>query len=88
MTDENKMSKEDMIDTILTKAKEYSEINFERLENDGVIKKVRGGYLVINHNKLPDAARKLITSLKQTKNGVQMIISKPPKSFLNLAKMK
>ncbi|WP_199886351.1 hypothetical protein [Dickeya sp. ws52] len=75
-----------MLTILVSKAKEYSTINFEQLEKDGVIKKVRGGYLVVDHNKLPDIARKLMKSLKQTKKGVQMVISKPSKAFLDLAK--
>lgn len=85
MTEEKNLSKEEMISILVTQAKEYSKVDFEQLEKDGVIKKVRGGYLVVKHGQLPDIARKLMKSLTQTKNGVRMIISKPPKSFLALA---
>lgn len=86
MKNENDVSKEEILSTIVAQAKEYAAVDFEQLERDGVIKKVRGGYLVVKHSKLPDAARKLMKSLKSTKDGVQMIISKPPKSFLDLGK--
>ena len=86
MKNENDLSKEEMFSAIVAQAKEYSSIDFEQLEKDGVIKKVKGGYLVDKLSRLPDAARKLMKSLKSTKDGVEMIISKPPKSFLDLGK--
>lgn len=86
MKNVNELSKEELLSAIVAQAKEYATVDFDQLEKDGIIKKVRGGYLVIKHSKLPDAARKLMKSLKSTKDGVQMIISKPPKSFLDLGK--
>ncbi|HFP9331663.1 TPA: hypothetical protein ACT1UT_002595 [Raoultella planticola] len=86
MKDVNELSKEELLSAIVAQAKEYATVDFDQLEKDGIIKKVRGGYLVVKHSKLPDAARKLMKSLKSTKDGVQMIISKPPKSFLDLGK--
>ncbi|EMC7915195.1 TPA: hypothetical protein ACS624_003081 [Klebsiella michiganensis] len=86
MKDVNELSKEELLSAIVAQAKEYATVDFDQLEKDGIIKKVKGGYLVVKHSKLPDAARKLMKSLKSTKDGVQMIISKPPKSFLDLGK--
>ncbi|EPB4338330.1 hypothetical protein QNZ44_002351 [Enterobacter kobei] len=86
MKDVNELSKEELLSAIVAQAKEYARVDFDQLEKDGIIKKVKGGYLVVKHSKLPDAARKLMKSLKSTKDGVQMIISKPPKSFLDLGK--
>ncbi|MFV6493412.1 hypothetical protein ACNPFQ_06935 [Klebsiella pneumoniae] len=86
MKNVNELSKEELLSAIVAQAKEYATVDFDQLEKDGIIKKVRGGYLVVKHSKLPDAARKLMKSLKSTKDGVQMIISKPPKSFLDLGK--
>lgn len=86
MKNVNELSKDELLNTIVAQAKEYATVDFDQLEKDGIIKKVRGGYLVVKHSKLPDAARKLMKSLKSTKDGVQMIISKPPKSFLDLGK--
>lgn len=51
MKNENDVSKEEMLSTIVAQAKEYAAIDFEQLERDGVIKKVRGGYLVVKHSK-------------------------------------
>jgi len=81
MKNVNELSKEELLSAIVAQAKEYATVDFDQLEKDGIIKKVRGGYLVVKHSKLPDAARKLMKTLKSTKDGVQMIISKPPKSF-------
>ncbi|EPM0601994.1 hypothetical protein L1C21_26910 [Klebsiella pneumoniae] len=86
MKNVNELSKDELLNAIVAQAKEYATVDFDQLEKDGIIKKVRGGYLVVKHSKLPDAARKLMKSLKSTKDGVQMIISKPPKSFLDLGK--
>ncbi|HFS7473383.1 hypothetical protein CIW64_06115 [Enterobacter cloacae] len=86
MKNVNELSKEELLSAIVAQAKEYATVDFDQLEKDGIIKKVRGGYLVVKHSKLPDAARKLMKTLKSTKDGVQMIISKPPKSFLDLGK--
>lgn len=86
MKDVNELSKEELLSAIVAQAKEYATVDFDQLEKDGIIKKVKGGYLVVKHSKLTDAARKLMKSLKSTKDGVQMIISKPPKSFLDLGK--
>ncbi|WP_048996975.1 hypothetical protein [Enterobacter kobei] len=86
MKNVNELSKEELLSAIVAQAKEYATVDFYQLEKDGIIKKVRGGYLVVKHSKLPETARKLMKSLKSTKDGVQMIISKPPKSFLDLGK--
>ncbi|GKP83436.1 TPA: hypothetical protein ACN73J_005328 [Klebsiella pneumoniae] len=86
MKNVNELSKDELLNAIVAQAKEYATVDFDQLEKDGIIKQVRGGYLVVKHSKLPDAARKLMKSLKSTKDGVQMIISKPPKSFLDLGK--
>jgi hypothetical protein len=41
MKNENDVSKEEILSTIVAQAKEYAAIDFEQLERDGVIKKVR-----------------------------------------------
>ncbi|WP_155404504.1 hypothetical protein [Enterobacter asburiae] len=46
MKNENDVSKEEILSTIVAQAKEYAAIDFEQLERDGVIKKVRGGLIL------------------------------------------
>lgn len=86
MTDTKHLSNDEIMSMLVDQATELSTVNFEQLEADSIIKKVRGGYLVLDHDRLPYVARKMMKSLTPTKNGVRMIISKPPKSFLDLAK--
>lgn len=86
MVDDSELPLNDeVIKKLIAHATELSKVDFEKLESDGVIKKVRGGYLVINHRLLPQTANRLIKSMKNTKDGVRMILFKPPKSFLDLA---
>lgn len=40
MKNENDVSKEEILSTIVAQAKEYAAIDFEQLERDGVIKKL------------------------------------------------
>ncbi|MHA7845644.1 hypothetical protein [Serratia sp. D1N4] len=87
MAEEKKSSSlDELMKEIVSHATELSKVDFEKLESEGIIEKVRGGYLVKKYTLLPEIARRLIKSMKQTKNGVKIIISKPPKSFLDLAK--
>jgi dsRNA-specific ribonuclease len=85
MMNDGMPSRDEMIKTLIDKAKEVSAIDFEQLENDGVIEKVKGGYLVKKYNQLPVAARSLMKSMKQTKEGMQMIIGKPSAATRKLA---
>lgn len=46
MSDENDTrSKDELIKDIISKAKLLATVDFEKLETEGVIEKVRGGYL-------------------------------------------
>lgn len=87
MMEERKSSSTDELMTeIVSQATELSTVNFEELESEGIIEKVRGGYLVKKFDLLPKSARRLVKSMKPTKTGVKIIISKPPEYFLALAK--
>lgn len=87
MSNDNKSpSKDELIQKIIAHSKELSKIDFDQLERDGIISKVRGGYLVNKYSQLPEGARYLIKSMKQNKNDVRIIIFKPPQSFLDIAK--
>lgn len=37
----------------------WAQIDIEKLVNDGVLKPVRGGYQVLDHKRLPEAAKKI-----------------------------
>nr|DAE21821.1 MAG TPA: hypothetical protein [Myoviridae sp. ctoNH1] len=78
-------SRDEMLKTLIEKAKEVSAIDFEQLEKDGVIEKVKGGYLVKKYSQLPVAARSLMKSMKKTKDGMQMVIGKPSATTKKLA---
>lgn len=78
-------SRDEMLKTLIEKAKAVSAIDFEQLEKDGVIEKVKGGYLVKKYSQLPVAARSLMKSMKKTKDGMQMIIGKPSATTIKLA---
>lgn len=84
--DENLKSTEQICKELIDYSKELSKIDFDALERDGVIKKVRGGYEVLKHSQLPEIAHKLRKSLTPTKGGAKLIIFKPPQLFLNLSK--
>lgn len=78
-------SRDEILKTLIEKAKAVSAIDFEQLEKDGVIEKVKGGYLVKKDSQLPVAAKSLMRSMKQTKDGMKMIIGKPSAATKKLA---
>ncbi|HDL7101287.1 TPA: hypothetical protein PXM79_004098 [Yersinia enterocolitica] len=78
--------RDEMIKKLIDQATESLTVDFDKLESDGVIKKVRGGYLVINHRLLPQAANRLIKSTKNTKDGLRVIIGKPSEKLLKVIK--
>lgn len=87
MSDENKIrSRDELLQDVLSHAKIIATVDFDKLESEGVIEKVRGGYLVRKHSLVPEAAmRHLVKSMTPTKTGVKIILFKPPKNFIDLA---
>ncbi|MFP1908187.1 hypothetical protein [Lonsdalea quercina] len=63
------------------KANEIDNINFEKLESEGIIKSIRGGYEVIQFGKLPEEAKQHIKKITPTKNGVKVILYKYDDKF-------
>ncbi|MFN2992223.1 hypothetical protein [Serratia plymuthica] len=90
MLDENdSRSKDELIKDIISHAKLLATVDFEKLEAEGVIEKVRGGYLVKKYSLLPEVAIKyLVKSNTPTKTGRKILIFKPPNSFIDLARKK
>jgi hypothetical protein len=88
MSDDNdSRSKDELIKDVISHAKLLATVDFEKLEAEGVIEKVRGGYLVKKHSLLPEVAMKyLVKSITPTKTGTKVLLFKPPKSFINLAR--
>lgn len=87
MEDEKKThSIDEMMQGLVSHAKIVATVDFEKLESEGVIEKVRGGYLVKKYSLLPEVAMKhLVKSITPTKSGVKILLFKPPKNFLDLA---
>ncbi|WP_312210702.1 hypothetical protein [Pseudescherichia sp.] len=78
-------SRDEILKSLIEQAKAVSAIDFEQLEKDGVIEKVKGGYLVKKDSQLPFAAKSLMKSMKKTKDGMQMVIGKPSAATKKLA---
>lgn len=87
MSDENKIySRDEQIQDVLSHVKLIATVDFDKLEAEGVIEKVRGGYLVKKRSLVPDAAMQyLVKSMTTTKTGFKIILSKPRKRFIDLA---
>ena len=87
MPDDDKIDSMDKImQDLVSKAKIMATVDFDKLESEGVIEKVRGGYLVRKHSLVPEAAmRHLVKSMTPIKTGVKIILFKPPKNFIDLA---
>lgn len=86
MEDEKKThSIDEMMQGLVSHAKIVATVDFEKLESEGVIEKVRGGYLVkiLTSTWSGDETLGEVNNTYQERS--QNIAFKPPKNFLDLA---
>ncbi|MGP9417801.1 hypothetical protein HX889_09240 [Pseudomonas reactans] len=84
--DEKIRSIDEIIQDLVSKAKIMVTVDFDKLESEGVVEKVRGGYLVKKYSLVPETAmRYLVKSITPTKTGTKNILFKPSKNITNLA---
>ncbi|HHT0329148.1 TPA: hypothetical protein ACTW5P_000831 [Raoultella planticola] len=86
MSDEKELSalevQQKAYDALKSYRDEWKQIDVDKLVSDGVLKPVRGGYQVLDHQRLPEVAKKHTKSIKQTAKGIVLIISKPDHKLL------